>query len=241
MTNCGRRTAGRLAATPGAPRGSGSVPSSSLRSSDSAAPEPRGPWSGGSAKGGKTVTHVPGQNCHPCYGLHRAAEHSARPSLLTLRLRDARMHGCTDAHGSRRTAAAVQWTTTAADRARWGEAPACISAAGRHRSGAGCHEACVRSVMGERIRREPERTVLHRAVQAGWAAFVRSVAAKERSVPRFCRREIGGRIAVVGPGWSGTGAWTSFARPTRVYEVGPLAGPCLVQRGGRCATARAVL
>ena len=48
----------------------------------------------------------------------------------------------------------------------------------------------MRSVMGERIRREPERTVLHRAVQAGWAAFVRSVAAKERSVPRFCRREI---------------------------------------------------
>jgi len=44
--------------------------------------------------------------------------------------------------------------------------------------------------MGERSRREPERTVLHRAVQAGWAAFVRSVAAKERSVPRFCQREI---------------------------------------------------
>jgi hypothetical protein len=44
--------------------------------------------------------------------------------------------------------------------------------------------------MGERIRREPERAVLQRAVQAGWAAFVRSVAAKERSVLRFCRREI---------------------------------------------------
>jgi len=44
--------------------------------------------------------------------------------------------------------------------------------------------------MGERSRREPERTVLHRAVQAGWAAFVRLVAAKERSVPRFCQREI---------------------------------------------------
>jgi hypothetical protein len=23
----------------------------------------------------------------------------------------------------------------------------------------------------------------------------------------------GGRLAVVGPGWSGTGAWTSYARP----------------------------
>ena len=70
MTNCGRRTAGRLAATPRAPRGSGAAPSSSLRSSDSAAPEPRGPWSGGAAKGSKTVTHVPGQKCHPCSGLH---------------------------------------------------------------------------------------------------------------------------------------------------------------------------
>lgn len=42
---------------------------------------------------------------------------------------------------------------------------------------------------GERVRRQPEQTVLYRAVQAGWDAFVRRGAAAGRSVPRFCQRE----------------------------------------------------
>ena len=59
---------GRAKATPGAPLGSGAAPSSSLRSSDSAAPEPSGPWSTELlARSGllpmcpdRSVTHVPG-------------------------------------------------------------------------------------------------------------------------------------------------------------------------------------
>ena len=48
----------------------------------------------------------------------------------------------------------------------------------------------MRSGDGERVRREPEGTVLYRAVQAGWGAFVRSVEAKDGTVPRFCLREV---------------------------------------------------
>ncbi len=41
-----------------------------------------------------------------------------------------------------------------------------------------------------RVRREPEGTVLYRAVQAAWVPFVAQVETGERSVPRFCRREV---------------------------------------------------
>lgn len=59
---------GRAAATPGAPLSWGAAPSSSLRSSDSAAPEPSGPWSTGLLARSRllpmcpdrSVTHVPG-------------------------------------------------------------------------------------------------------------------------------------------------------------------------------------
>jgi hypothetical protein len=47
----------------------------------------------------------------------------------------------------------------------------------------------VRRSAGERVRRQPERTVLYRAVQAGWDSFVLGVAAAGRSVPRFCQRK----------------------------------------------------
>ena len=42
----------------------------------------------------------------------------------------------------------------------------------------------------QRERREPERTVLYQAVQAAWRTFVGTVEAGERTVPRFCRREV---------------------------------------------------
>jgi hypothetical protein len=40
------------------------------------------------------------------------------------------------------------------------------------------------------VRREPEGTALYRAVQAAWGSFVGGVEANERSVPRFCTREV---------------------------------------------------
>ena len=66
---------GRAAATPGAPLGSGAAPSSLLRSSDSASPEPSGPWSTGPlARSGlspmcpdRSVTHVPGCTVRPVF------------------------------------------------------------------------------------------------------------------------------------------------------------------------------
>ena len=42
----------------------------------------------------------------------------------------------------------------------------------------------------QRVRRQPEGTVLYRAVQAAWQPFVGQVATGERLVPRFCRREV---------------------------------------------------
>jgi hypothetical protein len=47
----------------------------------------------------------------------------------------------------------------------------------------------VRKQEGGRTRREPEETLLYRAVQAAWGRFVGFVEAGERSVPRFCLRE----------------------------------------------------
>jgi len=43
---------------------------------------------------------------------------------------------------------------------------------------------------GVRKRREPEKTVLFRVVQAEWNTFVQRLAAGERVVPRFCLREV---------------------------------------------------
>jgi len=48
----------------------------------------------------------------------------------------------------------------------------------------------VRSGDGGRVRREPEGTVLYRAVQDAWEPFLRTVEAGERSLPRFCVREV---------------------------------------------------
>jgi len=57
---------------------------------------------------------------------------------------------------------------------------------------------------GERVRREPEGTVLYRAVQAAWGSFVRGVETVERSVPRFCVREVEGflRCGVLAHGFA---------------------------------------
>ncbi|MCP4039804.1 MAG: hypothetical protein GY733_22865, partial [bacterium] len=43
-----------------------------------------------------------------------------------------------------------------------------------------------------RKRREPEKTVLYRALQGEWRTFCAKVDAGDRSVPRFCRREVEG-------------------------------------------------
>jgi hypothetical protein len=60
-------------------------------------------------------------------------------------------------------------------------------ACGRHRR---LVERGVAAGDGERVRREPEGAVLYRAVQAVWGTFVGGVEARERSVPRFCVREV---------------------------------------------------
>jgi hypothetical protein len=51
-----------------------------------------------------------------------------------------------------------------------------------------------------RQRREPEVGVLFRCVQAEWNTFVQRAEAGERMVPRFCRREVEGFLAVRDPG-----------------------------------------
>ena len=61
---------------------------------------------------------------------------------------------------------------------------------GCDRGGCSCPIAFVPKKEGGRVRREPEGTVLYRAVQAAWGTFVGSVEAGERSVPRFCLREV---------------------------------------------------
>ena len=54
----------------------------------------------------------------------------------------------------------------------------------------GRHQRLALKKDGGRARREPEETILYRAVQAAWGRFVGSVEAGERSVPRFCLREV---------------------------------------------------
>ena len=61
---------------------------------------------------------------------------------------------------------------------------------GCDRGGCSCPIAFVSKKEGGRARHEPEGTVLYRAVQAAWGRFVGSVEAGERSVPRFCLREV---------------------------------------------------
>ena len=48
----------------------------------------------------------------------------------------------------------------------------------------------MQSQQAQRVRRQPESTVLYQAVQAAWRTFVGAVEAGERTVPRFCRREV---------------------------------------------------
>ena len=57
---------------------------------------------------------------------------------------------------------------------------------------------------GKRKRREPETGVLFAAVQAEWNTFVERAEAGERSVPRFCRREVEGflRCGILGHGFA---------------------------------------
>src|SRR5262245_7128524 len=71
----------------------------------------------------------------------------------------------------------------------------------------------------QRVRRQPEGTVLYRMVQAEWWTFVQRVEAGERVVPRFC----GGRWR----GSCGAAAWPTGrlvrVRITRVRaEMGAL-------------------
>ncbi len=51
------------------PRGSPHPRRSAPRFASS--PEARGPWAEALGLGMQSVTHVPGQNCHPCARLHR--------------------------------------------------------------------------------------------------------------------------------------------------------------------------
>ena len=48
----------------------------------------------------------------------------------------------------------------------------------------------MRNGQRQRERREPAGTVLYQTVQAAWRTFVGTVEAGERTVPRFCRREV---------------------------------------------------
>ncbi len=61
------------------------------------------------------------------------------------------------------------------------------------------------------MRREPEGTVLYRAVQAAWGSFVGGVEANERSVPRFCTREVDAfmRCGVLAHGFAACTAMTA--------------------------------
>ena len=56
----------------------------------------------------------------------------------------------------------------------------------------------------QRRRREPEATVLHRVVLGEWGTFVRRIEAGERSVPRFCVREVESflRCGILGYGFA---------------------------------------
>ncbi len=64
-------TGGGEAGHPGAPRGSGEPATSSLRSSDCSFPRTtRSPFCAVDLAV-QSVTHVPGQKCHPCSRLHR--------------------------------------------------------------------------------------------------------------------------------------------------------------------------